>query len=57
VDDAGNVLQDGSRIIFADDKIKTVLLNHCQVIPVTRTTGNSNEPAWTTLTRSEVKRF
>lgn len=57
VDDAGNVLPDCSQIIFADDKIKTVLLNHCQVIPVTRTTGNSNEPAWTTLTRSEVKRF
>jgi hypothetical protein len=56
VDDEGNVLPEDTQIIFAEDKIKTVLLNHCQVIPVIRT-GNAGEPAWTTLTKSEAKRF
>lgn len=56
VDDEGKILQEDSRITFAEDKIKTVLLNHHQVIPVTRA-GNIDEPTWTTLTRSEVKRF
>jgi hypothetical protein len=56
VDDEGNVLPEDTQIVFAENKVKTVLLNHCQVIPVTRT-DNVGEPAWTTLTKSEVKRF
>lgn len=56
VDDEGNVVPEDSRIVFAEDKVKTVFLNHRQVIPVTRT-GNGGESVWTTLTRSEAKRF
>lgn len=56
VDDEGHSLPEDSQVILADNKIKTVLLNHRQVIPVTGT-GTTNGPAWTTLTRTEVKRF
>lgn len=56
VDEEGNVLPEDTQILFAEDKVKTVLLSHRQVIPVART-GNGGGVAWTTLTKSEVKRF
>jgi hypothetical protein len=56
VDEEGNILPDDSRITLAEDKIKTVFLNHHQVLPVTRTC-KIDGPAWTTLTKSEIKRF
>ena len=56
VDEEGQAIPEDSRIILAEDTIKTVLLNHRQVIPVTRT-GKPAGPAWTTLTKSAVKRF
>jgi hypothetical protein len=56
MDEAGTILPDDAQITFAEDKIKTVCLNHRQVIPVTRT-DHVDGPAWTTLTRAEVKHF
>ncbi len=56
VDEEGLSLPEGSRIVFAEDRIKTVYLNHRQVIPVIRT-GNATDPAWATLTGSAAKRF
>ena len=56
VDDEGNILPQNTQIVLAENKIKTVFLNHRQVIPVTHT-GNSRDSVWTTLTRAEVKRF
>lgn len=56
VNDEGHPLTEEIPVILADSKIKTVLCNHRQVIPVTATVDDSG-PAWTTLTKSEVKRF
>jgi len=56
VDDKGVILPEDTRITFAEDKVKTVCLNHRQVIPVTRT-DCANGSSWTTLTKAEVKRF
>lgn len=56
VDDEGVILPDDAQITFAEDKIKTVCLNHRQVIPVTRS-SQVNGPVWTTLTKAEVKHF
>jgi hypothetical protein len=56
VDNEGMILPEDTRITFAEDKVKTVCLNHRQVIPVTRT-DRANGSSWTTLTKAEVKRF
>jgi len=54
VDEEGGTIPEDSQIIFAEDRIKTVFLNHRQVIPVTR---NGKAGVWTTFTKSAVKRF
>lgn len=56
VDDEGVAVPDDTQITFAEDQVKTVCLNHRQVIPVTRTVL-TNGSAWTTLTKADVKRF
>jgi hypothetical protein len=56
VDDDGHSLSEEIPVFLADSKIKTILCNHRQVIPVTATVDDSG-PAWTTLTKSEIKRF
>lgn len=56
VDDKGMVLPENTQITLIEKQVKTVLLNHRQVVPVNRT-NTSRKPTWTTLTRSEVKRF
>jgi hypothetical protein len=56
VDDEGMILPEDTRITFAEDKVKTVCLNHRQVIPVSHT-DCSHGSSWTTLTKAEVKRF
>lgn len=56
VDDDGHPLSEDISVFLADNKIKTILCNHHQVIPVTAT-GNTNGPAWTTFTKAEMKRF
>ncbi len=56
VDEMSSILKDDTAIMLADDKIKTVFLNHQQVIPVkkiSQTCGCS----WRTLTKKEVKSF
>jgi hypothetical protein len=56
VDDEGHPLSEDISVFLADNKIKTILCNHHQVIPVAAT-GNTNGPAWTTFTMAEMKRF
>lgn len=56
VDDQGMILRQDSKITLAEEKIKTVFLNHRRVIPVIRKLNN-NTLTWTTLTKSEVKCF
>ena len=56
VDDKGHPLAEDIPVFLADGKIKTVLCNHRQVIPVTAAVADCG-PAWTTLTKNEVKRF
>ena len=56
VDDKGMVLPEDSKICLAEEKIKTVFLNHRRVIPVIRSIDPTLQ-AWTTLTKSEVKCF
>lgn len=56
VDDYGVVLPESARVTLVEDTVKTVLMDHRQIIPVTRD-NSENSPGWTTLTRSEVKRF
>lgn len=56
VDDEGHPLSEDISVFLADNKIKTILCNHHQVIPVAAT-GNTNGPAWTTFTKAEMKRF
>ncbi len=55
VNDEGEILPEDTLITFAEDKVKTVFLNHRQVIPVSQN-GHASGP-WTTLTKAEVKRF
>ena len=56
VDDEGVILPENAQIIFAEDNVKTVCLNHRQVVPVTRT-GHAYGSRWITLTKSAVKHF
>jgi len=56
VDEDGRPLAENTPVFLADSRIKTVFWDHRQVIPVTATAGDTG-PAWTTLTKSEVKRF
>jgi hypothetical protein len=56
VGDEGTLLPENAKIILSDKKVKTVLINHRQVIPV-RATDTTNKSVWKTLTRAEVKCF
>lgn len=56
VDENGHPLSDDIPIFLADSRIKTVLCNSRQVIPVTAAEDDGG-PAWTTLTKSAIKRF
>lgn len=56
VDDKGIILPEKTQVALVEKKIKTVLMNHRQVVPVTQT-NTAGMPTWTTLTRSEIKRF
>jgi hypothetical protein len=56
VDRDSQPLPEDTPVILTNNKIKTVLCNHQQVIPVTES-DNSKGPAWKTLTKAEVKRF
>lgn len=56
IDENGQSLAPQSPIRITDEKIKTILHNHVQVIPVTR----QQEPGgciWKTLSRREVKKY
>ncbi len=54
--DEGYLLPENARMVLTDSKVKTILINHRQVIPVTGI-NNSNGSSWKTLTRADVKRF
>jgi hypothetical protein len=56
VDEAGEILPEYGQVTFTEDKVKTVCLNHRQVIPVKRS-SHTDGSSWTTLTRAEVKHF
>lgn len=56
VDEKGNVLPEDAQVMLSEGKLKTVFLNHRQVLPVVRSHSNSGM-MWATLTKSEVKRF
>lgn len=56
IDENGHSLAPESPIRITDEKIKTILQNHIQVIPVSRQT-ESNSSEYTTLSRKEVKKY
>jgi len=56
VDDNGRALSDETPVFLADSKIKTILCNHHQVVPVTAASSECGV-AWQTLTKNDVKRF
>ncbi|TKB10013.1 hypothetical protein [Desulforhopalus sp. IMCC35007] len=58
VDELFQPLDANSPIRITDDKIKTILHNHMQVVPVCRDlTANNGSPLWATLGRKQVKIF
>lgn len=56
IDEDGHSLAPQSPIRITDEKIKTILHNHAQVIPVTRQ-PEPNGCSWATLSRQEVKKY
>lgn len=54
-EDGWNVPKEGA-IVLAEDKVKTVFLNHRRVIPVTRN-GTADDVPWITLGKAAVKRY
>jgi len=56
VDKNGQSLTPQSPIRITDDKIKTILHNHIQVVPVTCEQG-AGSTYWKTLSRKEVKKY
>ena len=56
IDENGKSVAPESPIRITDEKIKTVLQNHIQVIPVSRL-DESNGSEWKTLSRKEVKKY
>jgi hypothetical protein len=56
IDEKGNSIAPQSPIRITDEKIKTILHNHIQVIPVSRH-EEGNGCKWTTLSRQEVKKY
>lgn len=56
IDENGHSLAPESPIRITDEKIKTILQNHIQVIPVSRQ-EEPNGTEWSTLNRKEVKKY
>lgn len=56
IDENGYSLSPDSTVHITDEKIKTILKNHTQVIPV-RSDEENGEMYWKTLTRKEVKMY
>ena len=56
IDENGHPLADETPVLLSENRIKTVLCNHRQVIPVRPTKGDCCA-AWATLTKSAIKRF
>jgi hypothetical protein len=56
IDENGKSVASESPIRITDEKIKTILHNHIQVIPVSRQ-EEPNGSEWTTLSRHEVKKY
>ena len=52
----GELLPEDARIVLSDCKLKTVHINHSQVIPV-KPSEYPAEVLWSTLTRTEIKKF
>ncbi len=57
ITDGGQRLFGDIPIIFAEDTIKTVLMEGIRVIPVTRYSDGDNGVMWKTLERKTIKRF
>jgi hypothetical protein len=57
VTDTGEQLAGDTPIIFAENTVKTVLLNSIQAVPVARISGDKHEPRWTTLSKKAMKLF
>lgn len=56
IDENGASIAAESPIRITDEKIKTILHNHIQVIPVSRQ-AEANGSEWTTLSRKQVKKY
>ncbi len=56
VDEDGWNIPTEDAIVLAEDKVKTVFLNHRRVVPVTRNEKGGGVP-WITLGKAEVKRY
>jgi hypothetical protein len=56
IDEKGRSLRPESPIRITDEKIKTILHNHIQVIPVTRSQDSQIE-YWETMSRKDVKKY
>lgn len=57
ITDSGQRLLGDIPIIFAEDTVKTVLLEGLRAVQVTRNLGGNNTLMWTTLSRKAIKRF
>jgi hypothetical protein len=57
VSNTGEQLTMHTPIILAEQRVKTVLLNGRRAVPVIRCEGQAGQPLWTTLSKSESKRF
>ncbi len=56
VDESGKRISTSAMIFLAEEKLKTVLSDHEEVLPV-KPLHNGAAAQWTTLTKQEVKRF
>lgn len=56
MDKKGQLLPHDTPLVLAESKVKSILFHHCKVIPVAET-GVSPGPAWSTLTKIEIKQF
>jgi hypothetical protein len=57
VADTGEQLPGDTPIIFAEERVKTVLLKGLQAVPVTRACRYGENPAWMTLNSKAIKQF
>ncbi len=54
---SGEILDQNTRLILGDDKVKTVFQDNRPVVLVADAQAENGAPRWTTLTKQEVKRF